>query len=67
MALAGRVAVVNAWQSVVDANLTTTSLCTRAAAPSMKRRRWGRTVNRPTAQGMPAWEVLWRRLAAEGA
>ncbi|HEY0936433.1 MAG TPA: SDR family NAD(P)-dependent oxidoreductase, partial [Trebonia sp.] len=35
----------DAWRSVVDANLTTTFLCTRAAVPAMKRRGWGRIIN----------------------
>jgi 3-oxoacyl-[acyl-carrier protein] reductase len=33
-----------AWQSVIDANLTTTFLCTRAAVPAMKKRGWGRII-----------------------
>src|SRR5919206_420743 len=33
-----------AWDAVVDANLRTTMNCTRAAARSMKRRRYGRIV-----------------------
>src|SRR5512146_1836940 len=33
------------WQAVVDANLTSTFVCTRAVAPAMKERRYGRIVN----------------------
>jgi 3-oxoacyl-[acyl-carrier protein] reductase len=42
----------DAWRSVVDANLTTTFLCTRAAVPSMKQRRWGRIVNISSGAGL---------------
>src|SRR5919202_293199 len=30
------------WRAIVDANLTSTFLCTRAVVPRMKARRWGR-------------------------
>jgi 3-oxoacyl-[acyl-carrier protein] reductase len=33
------------WRAVVDANLTSTFLCTRAVAPGMKERGYGRIVN----------------------
>src|SRR5581483_9336372 len=33
------------WQAIVDANLTSTFVCTRAVAPGMKERRYGRIVN----------------------
>jgi 3-oxoacyl-[acyl-carrier protein] reductase len=39
------------WQSVVDANLTTTFLCTRAAVPAMKARHHGRIVNISSGAG----------------
>jgi 3-oxoacyl-[acyl-carrier protein] reductase len=32
------------WRDVLDANLTTAFLCTRAVVPAMKERRWGRIV-----------------------
>jgi 3-oxoacyl-[acyl-carrier protein] reductase len=41
-----------AWRSVVDANLTTAFLCTRAAAPGMKERGWGRIVNISSGAGL---------------
>jgi 3-oxoacyl-[acyl-carrier protein] reductase len=42
----------DAWQAVVDANLTTTFLCTRAAVPGMKQRGWGRIINISSAAGL---------------
>jgi 3-oxoacyl-[acyl-carrier protein] reductase len=39
------------WRSVVDANLTSTFLCTRAVAPGMKERRYGRIVNISSGAG----------------
>jgi 3-oxoacyl-[acyl-carrier protein] reductase len=40
------------WREVVDANLTTAFLCTRAAVPAMKERRWGRVINISSAAGL---------------
>ena len=40
-----------AWRAVVDANLTSTFLCTRAVVPGMKRRGWGRIVNISSGAG----------------
>lgn len=40
-----------AWDAVVDANLRTTLNCTRAAARSMKRRRYGRIVTISSGAG----------------
>jgi 3-oxoacyl-[acyl-carrier protein] reductase len=39
------------WRAVVDANLTSTFVCTRAVAPGMKTRRWGRIVNISSGAG----------------
>ena len=39
------------WRAVVDANLTSTFLCTRAAVPGMKERRYGRIVNISSGAG----------------
>jgi 3-oxoacyl-[acyl-carrier protein] reductase len=39
------------WDAVVQANLYSTFLCTRAVAPSMKERRWGRIVNISSGAG----------------
>jgi 3-oxoacyl-[acyl-carrier protein] reductase len=39
------------WQAVVDANLKSTFLCTRAVAPGMKERRYGRIVNISSGAG----------------
>jgi 3-oxoacyl-[acyl-carrier protein] reductase len=39
------------WHAVVDANLTSTFLCTRAIAPGMKKRRYGRIVNISSGAG----------------
>jgi 3-oxoacyl-[acyl-carrier protein] reductase len=40
------------WRAVVDANLTTNFLCTRAVAPAMKQRRSGRIVNISSGAGL---------------
>ena len=39
------------WQAIVDANLTTTFVCTRAVVPAMKERRYGRIVNISSGAG----------------
>ena len=39
------------WHAVVDANLTSTFLCTRAVVPAMKQRHWGRIVNISSGAG----------------
>lgn len=39
------------WSAVVAANLTSTFLCTRAVAPGMKQRSWGRIVNISSGAG----------------
>jgi 3-oxoacyl-[acyl-carrier protein] reductase len=39
------------WQAVVDANLTSTFVCTRAVAPAMKAAGWGRIVNISSGAG----------------
>jgi 3-oxoacyl-[acyl-carrier protein] reductase len=39
------------WRAVVDANLTGTFICTRAVAPGMKERGWGRIVNISSGAG----------------
>jgi 3-oxoacyl-[acyl-carrier protein] reductase len=40
------------WHAVVDANLTSAFLCTRAVVPAMKQHRWGRIVNISSAAGL---------------
>ncbi len=40
------------WRAVIDANLTTTFLCTRAVVPGMKERRWGRIINIASTAGL---------------
>jgi 3-oxoacyl-[acyl-carrier protein] reductase len=40
------------WRAVVDANLTTVFLCTRAVVPGMKQRGWGRIVNISSAAAL---------------
>jgi len=40
------------WHQIVNANLTSTFLCTRAVVPVMKKRRWGRIVNISSAAGL---------------
>lgn len=42
----------DAWHAVLDANLTTTFLCTRAVVPAMKTRGWGRIINISSAAGL---------------
>jgi 3-oxoacyl-[acyl-carrier protein] reductase len=39
------------WRAIVDANLTGTFICTRAVAPGMKQRGWGRIVNISSGAG----------------
>jgi 3-oxoacyl-[acyl-carrier protein] reductase len=39
------------WQAIVEANLTSTFVCTRAVAPGMKERRYGRIVNISSGAG----------------
>ena len=39
------------WRAVVDANLTSTFLCTRAVVPGMKKSHWGRIVNISSGAG----------------
>ncbi len=39
------------WRAVVDANLTSTFVCTRAVVPAMKAQRWGRIVNISSGAG----------------
>jgi 3-oxoacyl-[acyl-carrier protein] reductase len=39
------------WRAVVDANLTSTFVCTRAVAPGMKERSYGRIVNISSGAG----------------
>jgi len=39
------------WKAIVDANLTTTFLCTRAVVPAMKTAGWGRIVNISSGAG----------------
>jgi 3-oxoacyl-[acyl-carrier protein] reductase len=41
----------DAWRAVVDANLTSMFLCTRAVVPGMKQRGWGRIVNISSGAG----------------
>jgi 3-oxoacyl-[acyl-carrier protein] reductase len=42
---------VDDWRAVVDANLTSTFVCTRAVAPGMKERGYGRIVNISSGAG----------------
>lgn len=39
------------WRAVVEANLTSTFVCTRAVAPAMRQRGWGRIVNISSGAG----------------
>ena len=39
------------WRAVIDANLTSAFLCTRAVVPGMKERGWGRIVNISSGAG----------------
>jgi 3-oxoacyl-[acyl-carrier protein] reductase len=40
------------WRNVVDANLTTAFLCSRAVIPGMKQRKWGRIITISSAAGL---------------
>ena len=42
----------DSWRAVVDANLTSMFLCTRAVVPAMKERGWGRIVNISSGAGL---------------
>ena len=42
----------DAWQAIFDVNLSATFWTTRAAAPAMKRARWGRVVNISSGAGL---------------
>jgi len=40
------------WREILDANLTTSFLCTRAVVPAMKERRYGRIITISSAAGL---------------
>jgi 3-oxoacyl-[acyl-carrier protein] reductase len=40
------------WHAVIEANLTTAFLCSRAVVPGMKERRWGRIINIASTAGL---------------
>lgn len=40
------------WRAVLDANLTTAFLCTRAVVPGMKERHWGRIITIASTAGL---------------
>ncbi|MEE9199048.1 MAG: 3-oxoacyl-ACP reductase family protein [Dehalococcoidia bacterium] len=40
------------WHNVLDSNLTSTFLCTRAVAPHMLEQKWGRIINIASVEGL---------------
>lgn len=48
------------WQKVIDVNLSGAVICTKAAVPAMKERRWGRIINLSSMQafmGTPTYSA----------
>jgi 3-hydroxybutyrate dehydrogenase len=53
------------WQQMLDVNLTSVFLCSRAALPSMREQKWGRIVNVASTAGLKGYPYVSAYCAAK--